>query len=78
MPHQCTKCGLVYPDAAEELLKGCSCGAKFFYYIRQEKLEEPEVREVITELRKADKVQIHSSNEWKKHGATWLVDNLLL
>ncbi len=58
MPHQCTRCGEIYPDAAEELLKGCSCGAKFFYYIKQEKLQEPEVKEVITELRKADKVQI--------------------
>jgi len=58
MPHQCTSCGKVYPDASKELLKGCSCGAKFFYYIRQEKLEEPEVQEVITELKKADKAQI--------------------
>ena len=58
MPHQCTSCGKVYPDASEELLNGCSCGAKFFYYIRQEKLEEPEVKEIITELKKADKVQI--------------------
>jgi len=58
MPHQCTSCGKVYPDASEELLSGCSCGAKFFYYIRQEKLNEPEVKEVITELGRADKVQI--------------------
>jgi predicted nucleic acid-binding Zn-ribbon protein len=58
MPHQCTHCGEVYPDASEELLKGCSCGAKFFYYIKQEKLDEQNVREVITELEKADKVQI--------------------
>ncbi len=58
MPHQCTSCGKVYPDSSEELLSGCSCGAKFFYYIRQERLEEPEVKEVITELGKADKVQI--------------------
>ena len=58
MPHQCTRCGKIYPDAAEELLKGCSCGAKFFYYIKQESLEEPEVKEVITELKRADKVQI--------------------
>lgn len=58
MSHQCTSCGKVYPDASEELLTGCSCGAKFFYYIRQEILDEPEVKEVITELGKADKVQI--------------------
>ena len=40
MPHQCTKCGKVYPDASQELLSGCNCGSKFFYYIRKEKFEE--------------------------------------
>ncbi len=60
MPHQCTKCGKVYPDAAEELLKGCTCNARFFYYIRQEKFDklQSEVQEVIKELEKADKDQI--------------------
>ncbi len=38
MPHQCTKCGMVFPDASEELLTGCSCGSRFFYYIKQEKI----------------------------------------
>ena len=64
MPHQCTKCGLVYPDASEEVLKGCSCGSRFFYYIRQEKMDEiergktNEIHTTIIELDKADKVQI--------------------
>tara|TARA_Y100000310_G_C20647610_1_gene797525 strand:+ start:1144 stop:1578 length:435 start_codon:yes stop_codon:yes gene_type:complete len=64
MPHQCTKCGKVYPDASEEILTGCECGARFFYYIRQEKmnkLEEnksDEIHTTIKELDKADKVQI--------------------
>jgi len=64
MPHQCTHCGKVYEDAAEEILQGCSCGRKFFYYIRQERIDEirrgerTEVQEAITELNKADKVQI--------------------
>ncbi len=60
MPHQCTRCGGIYPDAAEELLKGCSCGSRFFYYIRQERLEElkKEIRDTIIELDKADKEQI--------------------
>ena len=64
MPNQCTKCGKVYPDAAEEILAGCECGARFFYYIKQEKLDEieqgkrNEVHTVISELNKADKVQI--------------------
>lgn len=41
MPHQCVKCGELYADGSQELLKGCSkCGAKFFFFIRQAKLEE--------------------------------------
>ena len=60
MPHQCTKCGKVYPDAANELLKGCSCNSRFFYYIRKEKFNElkVEMQKVMTELEKADKDQI--------------------
>ena len=64
MPHQCTRCGEIYPDAAQELLAGCKCGSKFFYYIRQERLDElnrinnPEMQDTLVELEKADQVQI--------------------
>lgn len=64
MPHQCTHCGEIYPDAAQELLAGCGCGSKFFYYIRQEKLDElnrvnnQEIQDTLTELARADKAQI--------------------
>src|SRR3989338_7968706 len=56
MPHQCTYCSKVFPDASEELLKGCSCGGRFFYYIRQEKYEElkNQAKAMIVELEKAD------------------------
>ena len=63
-PHQCTHCGEIYPDAAAELLAGCKCGSKFFYYIRQDKLDElnrinnQEIQDTLTELARADKVQI--------------------
>lgn len=40
MPHQCVKCNTLYEDAANEILKGCSCGGKLFFYIKKEKLEE--------------------------------------
>jgi len=36
MPHQCVHCGKVYPDAAKELLSGCSCSSHFFYFIKKE------------------------------------------
>ena len=64
MGHQCVHCGEIYPDAAPELLAGCKCGSKFFYYIRQERLDElnrinnNEIQETITELDRADKTQI--------------------
>jgi uncharacterized protein len=56
MPHQCTYCGKIYPDAAGELLSGCSCGSKFFYYIKEGLMDQ--VQETIEDLNKADKVQI--------------------
>ena len=56
MPHQCVHCGNIFPDAAEELLKGCSCGSHFFYYIKE--IPSEEVKEAIVELEKSDKQQI--------------------
>lgn len=41
MVHQCVKCGKVYGDGSNELLKGCqNCGGKFFFFIKKEKLSE--------------------------------------
>ena len=40
MPHQCVKCGNLYDDTASELIKGCTCGSKFFFFVKQEHLAE--------------------------------------
>jgi predicted nucleic acid-binding Zn-ribbon protein len=40
MPHQCVRCGSFYEDGSNEILKGCSCGGKLFFYIKKEKLEK--------------------------------------
>jgi predicted nucleic acid-binding Zn-ribbon protein len=43
MPNKCTKCGKLHPDNAEYLMEGCNeCGSKFFFYVRQDVLEEIE------------------------------------
>ncbi|MBI4144940.1 hypothetical protein HY493_01925 [Candidatus Woesearchaeota archaeon] len=39
MPHQCVRCSTFYPDAAPELLNGCACGGKMFFFLRQERYE---------------------------------------
>jgi predicted nucleic acid-binding Zn-ribbon protein len=34
MPHECVKCGRVYPDSSPEVLEGCaSCGGRKFIYV---------------------------------------------
>ena len=41
MPHQCVRCGTMFEDGNEAILKGCSnCGAKAFFFIRKEKLDK--------------------------------------
>jgi predicted nucleic acid-binding Zn-ribbon protein len=43
MPNKCTKCGKLHPDDANYLVNGCNeCGSKFFFYIRQEVLDNIE------------------------------------
>lgn len=57
MPHQCVRCSKMYPDGAQEILKGCPCGARLFFFIRPEKLEAVK-KELPTELPAEQKKQI--------------------
>ena len=56
MPHQCVRCDTLYDDGAQEILKGCSCGAKLFFFIKQEKLKE--IQEKTENLSQKDKEEI--------------------
>ena len=38
MAHQCVHCGNTYPDGAPQLIQGCTCGSRFFFYLTEEKL----------------------------------------
>ena len=38
--HQCVRCGNMYEDGAKELLKGCSCGSRFFFFVKKTQLEK--------------------------------------
>lgn len=40
MPHQCVRCNTFYDDGATEIIKGCKCGGRLFFYIKKEKLEQ--------------------------------------
>ena len=56
MPHQCVRCGKFYPDGSQELLKGCSCGGKFFFYVKKQDIDK--AKELTVDLTKEEKQQI--------------------
>ncbi len=48
MPHQCVRCGTLYEDGTNDILKGCTCGAKTFFYIKKERLASKEAPFILT------------------------------
>lgn len=56
MPHRCVRCGTLYDDGSSTILKGCSCGAKLFFFVKKEALEKSE--EVTKKLTREEKKQI--------------------
>lgn len=60
MPYRCVHCGELYKDGSQEILIGCTkCQSKFFFYIKEEKMQEilsQKVEEV--ELSDIEKEQI--------------------
>lgn len=56
MPHQCVRCGKLYKDASNELIKGCSdCSGRFFFFISDKAFEK---RGKIPHLSKDERKQI--------------------
>lgn len=58
MPHQCVRCGTFYEDGANEILKGCSCGGKLFFYVKKNKVEEAKKVANEIKLSNSEKEQI--------------------
>lgn len=56
MPHQCVRCGKFYDDGATEILKGCSCGARLFFFVRKQHIED--AKKMTTKLTVKEKVEI--------------------
>jgi len=56
MPHQCVRCGAFYDDGSEEILKGCKCGAKLFFFVKKDAIES--AKQITTNLSKKEKLQI--------------------
>ncbi|MFH1439995.1 MAG: Zn-ribbon containing protein [Candidatus Woesearchaeota archaeon] len=56
MPHQCVRCNQIYDDGSSQILKGCDCGGKFFFYIKKSALEKKEKE--IKKLNQEEREQI--------------------
>ena len=56
MPHQCVRCNTFYEDGAKEILKGCKCGARLFFYIRDKDIKK--AKDMTVNLNKKEKKQI--------------------
>ncbi|MBT5022640.1 hypothetical protein HOK51_06340 [Candidatus Woesearchaeota archaeon] len=56
MPHQCVRCNIFYDDGASEILKGCKCGSRLFFYVRKDAIKR--AKELTTNLTDKDKHQI--------------------
>jgi predicted nucleic acid-binding Zn-ribbon protein len=58
MPHQCVRCNTFYEDGATEIIKGCKCGGKLFFYIKKERLAEAKRIAEQNKLSQTDKEEI--------------------
>ena|SRR3989344_7681736 len=56
MPHQCVRCNTFYEDGAKEILTGCNCGGKLFFYIKKGRMEE--ARQMVTNLNDEQKQEM--------------------
>lgn len=56
MPHQCVRCNTMYGDGSQEILSGCSCGGKLFFYIKESRLKE--LKEQTVKLSQKEKKEI--------------------
>jgi predicted nucleic acid-binding Zn-ribbon protein len=57
MPHRCVHCGQIYSDADKEIINGCKCGNRFFFYMSEAQLNNAESNKLI-ELPQAEKEKV--------------------
>lgn len=61
MPHQCVRCNKFYDDGANEILSGCSCGARMFFFVRKEKFKE--VKDTLEAIQNLTPVEKHEMEQ---------------
>lgn len=46
MRHKCTKCNRIYEEHSEEILSGCECGNKRFFFVKPKNAKKQEFIEI--------------------------------
>lgn len=57
MPHQCVRCNKFFEDGSQQIIKGCPCGAKLFFYIKKQQLDQSS-KDILTNFTQEEKQQI--------------------
>lgn len=73
MAYRCVHCSKIYPDGSAEILSGCTCKSKFFFYIKEDRLKaiqdqqeqdvvltEPEKKQMEQEVREIAGIEDNS------------------
>src|SRR3989344_9705563 len=58
MPHQCVRCNKLFEDGSQQILKGCECDAKLFFYIKKQNIDAG--KELISNFSEEEKQQIET------------------
>jgi predicted nucleic acid-binding Zn-ribbon protein len=56
MPHQCVRCNKFYEDGSAEILRGCECGSRLFFFVKKNQIEK--AKEITAQLTQPQKLQI--------------------
>jgi len=49
MYHKCVKCDRIYEQASEEIINGCTCGSKLFYFVKSADGKKKNSKDTVTE-----------------------------
>ena len=61
MAYRCVHCTKTYTDGSRETLQGCTCGSRFFFYIRDDKvIHDAVVDEQTQQLTSSEKRQMEA------------------
>src|SRR3989338_7347802 len=58
MPHQCVKCSTLYEDGASEIMTGCRCGGKLFFFIKKGNIDK--IKAMTASLSEDEKKEIEN------------------